>query len=116
MQVLDSWRKVRNISLLDISSLWVLERRQLDPGCEGGVPDLPVRGVEGEVDPVWHQVVVLSPRICSTTVHLEERNSMERLLTNTDQITADTRVYDPLLGDDVQIPINLNIDWNFYKK
>ena len=32
---------------------------------------------------------------------------MERLLPHTDQVTAHTAVNDPLLGDDVQVPVHL---------
>ena len=47
---------------------------QLDAGDEGGVADLPVGGVEREVDPVRDQVVVVSVFVRPPAGHFEERN------------------------------------------
>ena len=54
-----------------------------------------------------HREVLLSPSLPTPSVHLEERHSMQRLLTNTYEIAPHSGVNDPLLCDHGQVPVHL---------
>ena len=45
----------------------------------------------------------------SLGVHFEERHGVQRLLPHTDEIAAHTAVNDPLLGDDGQVAVHLQV-------
>ena len=54
-----------------------------------------------------HQIVVLAPGLRPPAVHLEQRHRVQRLLADTDEVAAHAAVDDPLLGDDVEVPVHL---------
>ena len=54
-----------------------------------------------------HEVVVLATRIRPPRVHLKQRDRVQRLLAYADEVTAHPAVDDPLLSDDVEVPVHL---------
>ena len=54
-----------------------------------------------------HREVLLFASFSATSVHLEQGNSMQRLLAHADEVAAHPGVDDPLLGDHRQVPVHL---------
>ena len=54
-----------------------------------------------------HGEVLLLATLPTSGVHLEERHSMQRLLSDTDEVAPHAGVDDPLLGDHRQVSVHL---------
>lgn len=85
----------------------VAQRWQLYARNEVRVRDLLVRGVEGQVDPMWHRVVVGHVHMCVLVMELQERYGVQGLLPHADQIAAHAVVYDALLRYVCQLSVDL---------